>query len=520
MFVSTVVGVYLVYVLVAVALKIAIRAIKFSICELIAPIPIASYIDPGTSKKAFDNWVNTSVKVYLDLFVRLITVYFIVFVFKELFDNDGIKRMLGQFNEYGWWQGFLVALFIIVGLLNFAKEMPKFITGMLGISDSFSDIGDMFKRAGSFAATSGAMATAGVTNFIGRRASGASVGQSLRSAFAGSGSAFWRGSRAALNGKGMKETFNIAHNGARQARINRMQDEAEGINVFDRISTRARDWAGISDDVSLAKPQIDAASNVSKALSGFTSAVSGRMDKHENLSFRSGESQVLDSIARAIERNGGVYDLAHSNNASARRLADLFEVDANGHIMTFDEHGNQTHDGTGHVRFARGQGITNRELQEYAEGLHGTALGGFFESNGLKQDVIREIRNDVAAHRAVELVRDIQGNVVDTVHSGLNEHRDIELARNAVYQAQRENATNLINVDTNRVGANGERIVINGSQQHQAEFDRNFSDYSDMMQDYQRHVQDTVNTNERNRRAEAARRSQQRHDSNRQNSGK
>lgn len=72
---SMIVGIYLVFMLVQIAIAVAIRAIKLGICEFIAPIPIASYIDPKTSKQAFDNWVSTSIKTYLDLFTRLIVVY-------------------------------------------------------------------------------------------------------------------------------------------------------------------------------------------------------------------------------------------------------------------------------------------------------------------------------------------------------------------------------------------------------------------------------------------------------------
>ena len=150
--ISTLVGAYMVYVLVTVALKIAIRTIKFGLCQLVAPIPIASYIDPKSSKKAFDNWVSTSVKVYLDLFMRLIVVYFIIYVFRLLFDNEKFFEVLGK---YGAFQGLLVALFIIVGLLYFAQEMPKFVSDMLGVPDGFSDIGDMFKGQG-FKAMAGA----------------------------------------------------------------------------------------------------------------------------------------------------------------------------------------------------------------------------------------------------------------------------------------------------------------------------------------------------------------------------
>lgn len=143
---STLVGAYLVYVLVSVAVAIAVRALKFGICEFIAPIPIASYVDPKTSKQAFDNWVSTSIKTYLDLFIRLIIVYFVVFVFMTVFDNENLSIMYAKLNNDST-RYTLVTLFVIVGLLQFVKQAPKFISDMLGLKGS-GDFMGMFKGEG------------------------------------------------------------------------------------------------------------------------------------------------------------------------------------------------------------------------------------------------------------------------------------------------------------------------------------------------------------------------------------
>lgn len=210
--ISTLVGAYMVYVLVTVALKIAIRAIKFGLCQLVAPIPIASYIDPKSSKKAFDNWVSTSVKVYLDLFMRLIVVYFIIYVFRLLFDNEKFFEVLGK---YGAFQGLLVALFIITGLLYFAKEMPKFVSDMLGVPDGFSDIGDMFKGQGwrAIGTTIGGTvgtAAASIGAGVGNARYSWNNGQRLRAVFRGLGGftgAQARGVKALATNKGWQGAF-------------------------------------------------------------------------------------------------------------------------------------------------------------------------------------------------------------------------------------------------------------------------------------------------------------------------
>lgn len=238
---STAVGIYLLYVLVTVALKIAIRTIKFGLCQIIAPIPIASYIDTSTSKKAFDNWVSTSVKVYLDLFIRLFIVYFVIFIFSILFDGSRIQDILKQYEQYGSFQGFLVLLFIIIGLLNFAKEMPKFITGMLGVSDSFSDIGDMFKgqgwrSLGGMAGTGLASLRSAQSNYQTSRDAGEHMGTRLRRAIGGFAGAQRRGLSAVGSGKGFREAYTdnfntttaiSARSVAKKATIRQSKEERE-----------------------------------------------------------------------------------------------------------------------------------------------------------------------------------------------------------------------------------------------------------------------------------------------------
>ncbi len=213
---ATVVGAYLVYVLVTIAVKIAIRAIKFSLCEIIAPIPISSYIDPKQSKQSFDKWVSTSIKVYLDLFIRIMVVYFVIYIFQMLFvGNNGmgskLNETLGQYDN-NWVRGLLVILFIIVGLLQFAKDMPKFVSELIGVPDGFSDIKDMFTGAGwkALGGTAGMAAapfTTAVGNYRYARKNGENRGIALKRALNGGIASLGRGAAAMANGKGFNDTF-------------------------------------------------------------------------------------------------------------------------------------------------------------------------------------------------------------------------------------------------------------------------------------------------------------------------
>ena len=208
--ISTLVGAYLLFTLVQVALNVAIRAIKFGICEFVAPIPIASYIDPKTSKSTFDKWVNTSIKVYLDLFIQLISIYFVVFVFMVVFKKENIGAILENVGN-NMWRATLVMLFIIVGLIKFVKEFPKFLSELLGLKTdgALSSIfkGEGWKTLGSAAALPAAVAGSAIGNYKYARQNHRGVGESLRRAVNGGVAASVRGIAGVAQGKGFKETF-------------------------------------------------------------------------------------------------------------------------------------------------------------------------------------------------------------------------------------------------------------------------------------------------------------------------
>ena len=73
-------AIFLLFITLSMVVDVGIRMIKFGFLEIIAPIPIASYIDPKTSKKSFDSWVHSCVSVYIDLFIRLGVIYLIIYL--------------------------------------------------------------------------------------------------------------------------------------------------------------------------------------------------------------------------------------------------------------------------------------------------------------------------------------------------------------------------------------------------------------------------------------------------------
>ena len=146
-------------IIIGFTLDIAVRAIKLAILRLIAPVPIISYISPGQEKDgAFGNWVKTLTSTYLSLFIRLAIIYFGAYLIIVIFD--------GEFNIWPNGTSFatslLASIFIIIGILVFMKQAPKFFQDMLGIKGDgklFSGIGTMLGAAALTGGLAGSIAS-------------------------------------------------------------------------------------------------------------------------------------------------------------------------------------------------------------------------------------------------------------------------------------------------------------------------------------------------------------------------
>lgn len=136
-FIGTVLGGFLVYVMLGITIDVAIRTIKLGLLQILAPIPIISYIDPKSKDGAFSNWVKTCISTYIDLFIRIGLIYLMMYIFDSLFHGDILTS-----NEP------LVAGSIIVGLFFFVKSAPKFIKDILGIKGEMGMFKDVMTGRG------------------------------------------------------------------------------------------------------------------------------------------------------------------------------------------------------------------------------------------------------------------------------------------------------------------------------------------------------------------------------------
>ena len=258
---SIAVGVFMLYVLLSMGIDIAIRTIKLGILELLAPIPIASYIN---NQENFKAWYQNAFKVYADLFIRLIVIYFIVYVMSilgqqmaEELNNEGVAGIAANFIKDPF-----VKIYIIIGLLMFAKQAPKFICDILGIkSDGFGSIGEMFKpawsRAGNAASPLMHLAKP-IADYRASIQSGESRGRALRRAMTGAAKGVAHAAGGIMAGDDFAKTFNKFDSSLKKTKKS-IAEEGNYSGVKNRVSRtlmRLRDKAknleanlGFTDEV-------------------------------------------------------------------------------------------------------------------------------------------------------------------------------------------------------------------------------------------------------------------------------
>ena len=126
-------------ILILYTIDVAIRALKLAILRLIAPIPIISHMSisakEGKGEDAFSCWVRSLTSTYLELFIRLAIMYFVIYLVSDMVKNGIV------INTGTGFVGVLSFIFIVIGIFIFARMAPRFIENSLGIKGMGGSIG-------------------------------------------------------------------------------------------------------------------------------------------------------------------------------------------------------------------------------------------------------------------------------------------------------------------------------------------------------------------------------------------
>lgn len=185
--ISTVLGIMLCLILLNFCLDIAIRVIKLGFLQLIAPIPIILSISPGKKNDTLSKWGKECFQTYASLFLRTAVIYFALSIIGTINKGGGVI----SFVSGGTNTNPFVKIFLIFGVLLFAKEFPKLLEELLGMKFTSKFSLNPLKR----------MAEAPVFGGLTRKTAGlASAGASLLGNSAKAGGA-WLAGKAFMKDK-------------------------------------------------------------------------------------------------------------------------------------------------------------------------------------------------------------------------------------------------------------------------------------------------------------------------------
>lgn len=127
MFIITgVVGVAMTYIIISFAIDIAIRMFELIVLEILSPLFIATFVDPKSAQSGpFKNWLSEVGKSYASLYLRLAIIALMVLLV-SIINQSKMFQSMGEVSGGA-------KIFMVIGLLIFAKKAPKWIGDMIGI---------------------------------------------------------------------------------------------------------------------------------------------------------------------------------------------------------------------------------------------------------------------------------------------------------------------------------------------------------------------------------------------------
>lgn len=238
--ISNVAGVMVLFVLISFSMDLATRAVKLLFLQIISPIPIISYMDIGKGQEIFKKWGKECINTYLTVFIRLVSINFAVFMIVLIRGN--YKNV---FVNNVW-----LNIFLIIGCLMFAKQVPNLIEEFLGIKlnglslkplKKFEEQALFGKYIGSAGEKSikkvAGIAGGGIAGFgAGLKAAGANAfspgtGGRILGAGVGFASAFSRGLVSGFKGEKFGKIYSSSYGAAMESKERRMNKKLDDVST-------------------------------------------------------------------------------------------------------------------------------------------------------------------------------------------------------------------------------------------------------------------------------------------------
>ena len=328
-----VVAIVMTLILLGYCVDIAVRVFKLIILQLIAPIPIISYVDPKASKDgAFNKWIKMVISVWADLFIKLGIIYFIMLVISELFTSGAILNLTNNLFGDSYFRGGLVTLALIVGLLFFAKDAPKFICDAMGIKMGengklFGGLGKIMSAGAIAAGTVGAGIASGRASYLadqdnGKKFNVARAFKNVGAGFLGAAAGGITGMNAAVNAKDHNTKAVMDAMAKRNATA--LAAGSSGSTFFGRMGSTLMGLTTGETLAAIGKREISDLEAKKSALETVKSRVSGEMVKQDWTWGKSGFT-MKDANGEDLDMKANYKSFMATKNAAASAGKDKFK---------------------------------------------------------------------------------------------------------------------------------------------------------------------------------------------------
>lgn len=138
---ATAVGGFVFWMILMYCISLGTRFVQLIFLQVIAPVPIMCNLMPGKDNM-FSKWIKQCTTTYLDLFIRLVIINFVMLLCRIILGNsDSILTGLSFDNVW-------IEIFLVLGLLTFAKKAPDLIQELLpkSVTKASGDFGLSLKK--------------------------------------------------------------------------------------------------------------------------------------------------------------------------------------------------------------------------------------------------------------------------------------------------------------------------------------------------------------------------------------
>lgn len=433
--ISTIAGIILLYLIFSFCLDLGVRAAKLLFYQAIAPITFFMSVIPSNSE-LLSKWFKAVSITFFEVFVRILTICMVTLLVGKI-DYDSLVDTFGHF----------ATAIIILGIVTFARQLPKLLSEVLGIDSSNMKIGIREKLAEGGAFTAGAIIGGGATAFAKNsvnagknirnkyrenrlngkgkiesfgKSSGAFIG-GIGSVVAGTLSAQFRSGKAGLNAKSVTDMKKAASSGAKgavDARVYRAKYKKEhGGTILGSTFGHIADvkenlgrWAEFAPDYSELKSEQETSNDFLKSINSIKSVGEDYISKHQSefyVGATESELTAIENIRRDIENNkktnADLDNYIASVGLASKRL-DILEAN----IAYQEAHGTAVDVANARKEYNKGKKDT---LDAFAKNVH-NHVGAEKEALTIREEL--NVIND-------KLSDNINSRVVAKLHVGTDD---------------------------------------------------------------------------------------------------